>query len=59
MVCEVNETFMEISIPAVMLPQDVGATLEESINRDLNGKTYSVVKIQIRVTVNHRFMCLV
>nr|XP_017247953.1 PREDICTED: signal peptide peptidase-like 4 isoform X2 [Daucus carota subsp. sativus] len=36
MVCEVNETFMEISIPAVMLPQDVGATLEESINRDLN-----------------------
>ncbi|KAK1373889.1 signal peptide peptidase-like 4 [Heracleum sosnowskyi] len=36
MVCEVNDTFKEISIPAVMLPQDVGATLRESINRNLN-----------------------
>lgn len=51
MVCEVNETFKEISISAVMLPQDVGATLKESLNRNLNGKTYPVFKIKIRVTV--------
>lgn len=45
MVCEVNDTFKEISIPAVMLPQDVGATFRENINRNLNGKTYLVGRL--------------
>ncbi|XP_057980452.1 signal peptide peptidase-like 4 isoform X2 [Malania oleifera] len=31
MVCEANETDVNIGIPSVMLPQDVGASLEESL----------------------------
>ncbi|KAA8544300.1 hypothetical protein F0562_022312 [Nyssa sinensis] len=31
MVCEANETDLEIGIPAVMLPQDASASLEQSI----------------------------
>ncbi|KAG0459134.1 hypothetical protein HPP92_022262 [Vanilla planifolia] len=33
MVCERNETDLEINIPAVMLPQDAGASLENIIDR--------------------------
>lgn len=47
MVCEVNDTFKEISIPAVMLPQDVGATFRDNIIRNLNGKTYLVGKFDL------------
>ncbi|XP_058223372.1 signal peptide peptidase-like 4 isoform X2 [Rhododendron vialii] len=32
MVCEANETDVDIGIPAVMLPQDAGISLEESLN---------------------------
>ncbi|KAA8520640.1 hypothetical protein F0562_014896 [Nyssa sinensis] len=41
MVCEANETDLEIGIPAVMLPQDAGASLEQSI------KNKSVVSVQL------------
>ncbi|KAI3434329.1 PA domain-containing protein [Psidium guajava] len=36
MVCEANETDVEIGIPAVMLPQDAGASLESLINMNTN-----------------------
>lgn len=38
MVCEANETDVEIGIPAVMLPQDAGISLEESLNNKSIGK---------------------
>ncbi|KAL7238910.1 hypothetical protein ACSBR2_004914 [Camellia fascicularis] len=43
MVCEVNETDVEIGIPAVMLPQDAGASLEKSIinNSSVTVQLYS------------------
>lgn len=31
MVCEPDETALDIHIPAVMLPQDAGATLEKML----------------------------
>lgn len=39
MVCEQNETDLDIKIPAVMLPQDAGASLEKLL---LNGSSVSV-----------------
>ncbi|XP_057511225.1 signal peptide peptidase-like 4 isoform X1 [Actinidia eriantha] len=39
MVCEANETDVDIGIPAVMLPQDAGVSLEESL---LNNSSVSV-----------------
>ncbi|KAF1889537.1 hypothetical protein Lal_00024864 [Lupinus albus] len=41
MVCEVNETDVNIGIPAVMLPQDAGINLEKHI------KNNSIVSIQL------------
>ncbi|KAH7577942.1 hypothetical protein JRO89_XS01G0318800 [Xanthoceras sorbifolium] len=41
MVCEANETDVDISIPALMLPQDAGATLENFI------KNSSSVSVQL------------
>lgn len=37
MVCEVNQTDVKIGIPAVMLPQDAGASLEKLINTNTHG----------------------
>lgn len=42
MVCEANETSVNIGIPAVMLPQDAGESLEKNLKKNLNGKPYSV-----------------
>ncbi|KAL5747509.1 hypothetical protein ACOSP7_024511 [Xanthoceras sorbifolium] len=39
MVCEPDETDLDIHIPAVMLPQDAGSTLEKML---MNGSTVSV-----------------
>ncbi|RZS10854.1 hypothetical protein BHM03_00042132 [Ensete ventricosum] len=39
MVCERNETDLNIKIPAVMLPQDAGASLENSLKHGLSGST--------------------
>ncbi|XP_030457262.1 signal peptide peptidase-like 4 [Syzygium oleosum] len=36
MVCEANQTDVKIGIPAVMLPQDAGASLEKLINMNTN-----------------------
>lgn len=36
MVCEADETDVDIGIPAVMLPQDAGASLKESLENKLN-----------------------
>ncbi|KAL9435119.1 hypothetical protein AB3S75_021392 [Citrus x aurantiifolia] len=41
MVCESNDTDVDIRIPAIMLPQDAGANLEKLI------KNYSVVSVQL------------
>ncbi|KAF7152426.1 hypothetical protein RHSIM_Rhsim01G0159800 [Rhododendron simsii] len=41
MVCEANETDVDIRIPAVMLPQDAGISLEESLNNK------SIVSVQL------------
>ncbi|CAL5331648.1 unnamed protein product [Camellia sinensis] len=41
MVCEANETDVDIGIPAVMLPQDAGENLEESL------KNNSLVTVQL------------
>lgn len=41
MVCEDAEDDVDIHIPAVMLPQDAGTSLEDSIKKNSNGKPYS------------------
>ncbi|KAK3004756.1 hypothetical protein RJ639_018401 [Escallonia herrerae] len=41
MVCEANETDIDIDIPAVMLPQDAGTSLEETL------KNNSAVSVQL------------
>ena len=40
MVCEANETDVEIGIPSVMLPQSAGMSLEESLLSNSSGKAY-------------------
>lgn len=37
MVCEPDETDLDIQIPAVMLPQDAGATLEKMLINSSKG----------------------
>lgn len=37
MVCEENETDVTIGIPAVMLPQDAGDSLEKDLNNNMSG----------------------
>ena len=37
MVCDRNETDLNIKIPAVMLPQDAGASLESSLKHGFSG----------------------
>lgn len=38
MVCDGNETDLDIRIPAVMLPQDAGASLKDSLKYNKSGK---------------------
>lgn len=37
MVCEENETDVTIGIPAVMLPQDAGDSLEKDLKNNISG----------------------
>ena len=37
MVCEEDESDVDIGIPTVMLPQDAGATMIESLQNKVNG----------------------
>lgn len=39
MVCDPNETDLNISISAVMLPQDAGANLESSVKSGASGES--------------------
>lgn len=43
MVCEADETDLNIHIPAVMLPQDAGASLERMLMNSSNGKHFLVL----------------
>lgn len=40
MVCEANETDVRIGIPVVMLPQDAGESLKESMKNSSHGKLF-------------------
>lgn len=42
MVCDPDETDLDIKIPAVMLPQDAGATLEKMLSSNSSGKHFSL-----------------
>lgn len=42
MVCEPNETDLDIKIPAVMLPQDAGASLEKMLLNSSSGKLFYI-----------------
>lgn len=43
MVCEPDETDLDIQIPAVMLPQDAGATLQKMLSNGSSGNILCVV----------------
>lgn len=43
MVCEPNETDLDIRIPVVMLPQDAGASLEKMLMNSTSGKHFLVL----------------
>lgn len=48
MVCEVNETDVDIGIPAVMLPQDAGLNLERHIqNKSVGMPTFLEVSLML------------
>jgi len=40
MVCDTNETDLNINIPAVMLPQDAGASLESNLKNGDAGEFF-------------------
>ena len=40
MVCEPDETDLDIKIPAVMLPQDAGASLEKMLRNSSSGEFF-------------------
>lgn len=42
MVCEPNETDVHVGIPVVMLPQDAGQSLKESMQNSSHGKLLHV-----------------
>ena len=43
MVCGPNETAIDINIPVVMLPQDAGASLEESLKNNTLGMFFLIL----------------
>jgi hypothetical protein len=43
MVCEPDETDLDIHIPAIILPQDAGASLEKMLLTNTSGKFSSIV----------------
>jgi hypothetical protein len=42
MVCEPDETDLDIHIPAVMLPQDAGSSLEKMLLTNSSGKLFHI-----------------
>ncbi|KAL0329817.1 UNVERIFIED_CONTAM: Signal peptide peptidase-like 2 [Sesamum radiatum] len=51
MVCEPDETDLDIHIPAVMLPQDAGATLEKMLSNGSSG--FSFYEIILCISIEH------
>lgn len=47
MVCEANETDVSIEIPAVMLPQDAGASLEKLIANSTGISSFVILQISV------------
>lgn len=43
MVCEPDEMDLDIRIPAVMLPQDAGATLQKMLTNSSSGKLFLIL----------------
>lgn len=52
MVCEANETDVHIDIPAIMLPQDAGANLENHIKSNSTGM-FPLLCFEINHAVGH------
>lgn len=52
MVCEGNETDLEIGIPAVMLPQDAGASLEKYIMNGSVGMHFFVLHVSCTILIS-------
>lgn len=48
MVCESNETDVDIRIPAIMLPQDAGANLEKLIKNNSVGMLSLILDIPLK-----------
>lgn len=56
MVCEPDETDLDIQIPTVLLPQDAGASLERMLSNSSSGK-YSISSRVIRMySISYRMM---
>lgn len=55
MVCEPDETDLDIQIPAVMLPQDAGATLQKLLSNGSSGRNLWVVAYQIEMSIYYQF----
>ena len=51
MVCETNETNLDISIPAVLLPKDAGSSLERSLSSG-EGKLFVFSSMLCVIPVN-------
>lgn len=47
MVCEADEPDVDIDIPVVMLPQDAGQSIKESLQKNLNGKDALCVLLEL------------
>lgn len=59
MVCDPDETDLNIHIPAVMLPQDAGTSLEKMLISNSSGKLYllsSFIPKLIFLTIDCRFI---
>lgn len=54
MVCEPDETDLDIQIPAVMLPQDAGVTLQKLLSNGSSGRNLWVIEM----TIYHHFQTL-
>lgn len=48
MVCEPDETDLDIQIPAVLLPQDAGASLEKMLSNSSSGKPFSSYDLYVQ-----------
>ena len=48
MVCDPDETDLDIHIPSVMLPQDAGVSLEKMLMNSSSGKFFSFRKMIVK-----------